>query len=84
MPNTSEKREAVQRAAAGTAYNSIGDYYARKDREKAAAAKALEAAQDVLDGLKAHGVTYGPDYDDARAEVRRLEQAYDLAAYVGD
>jgi hypothetical protein len=64
--------------------NDAGDYYRRKDEEKAAAWKKLEEARDVLDGLKHHGVTFGPHYDDARAEVRRAEQAYDLAAYVGD
>lgn len=67
-----------------SATDGIGDYYRRKDEDRRAADKRLQEALDVLDGLKAHGVTYGPEYDDAREEVKRAEHAYDLAAYTGD
>jgi hypothetical protein len=47
----------------------IGEWYAKKDQERQEAYKQLEAAR--LRGASAE-------------EIRKLEKAYDRAAYVGD
>jgi len=49
--------------------DSIGDWYARRDAEKRTAYEALETARR----------SGAP-----RAEIAKLEKAYDRAAYVGD
>lgn len=49
--------------------DSIGDYYDRKRREK-------DAAREALDTARRNGA--------AADVIRRLEKAYERAAYVGD